>query len=166
MNTLEICHILSSNPVTKNFFNGVFSVDTLSLINEKPKLIICNTDISTGKGKHWILIFFNETNDNVEFFDSLGYKPSFYGPDFMIFMKKFSTECYFTPVRIQPINSDLCGQYCCFYAHKRCQGFNMKYILNNIPSPYIIKMFSHIYLKHYKTVKKLEEKTCQKCIEF
>ena len=56
MNTLQIKHILQTNPVTKKSFNGVYLKDLLMNI-DKPKLIICNTDTSEGEGKHWILIF-------------------------------------------------------------------------------------------------------------
>ena len=158
MNTLQLNHVLTSNPVTKKYFNGVYPKDTLELIENKPSLIICNTDTSEGEGKHWILIHFN--NNEVEFFDSLGKNPLDYGVEFFNFMKKYASECNFTSIRVQPRNSDLCGQYCVFFAHKRCQGYNMKYILNNLPSPHVIKLFSEIYLKNFT---KNENMKCQEC---
>ena len=161
MNTLEINYIMSKNPVTKNFFNGVYPIDMLKFIEEKPQLIICNTDSSQEDGKHWILIYFHENNE-VDFFDSLGNKPSYYGREFLDFMKKFASVCFFTPMRMQPINSNLCGHYCCYYAHKRCQGFKMKYILNNFPSSHVVKLFSKIYLRNYEIMK---DEKYQKCID-
>ena len=154
------------NPVTKNYFNGVYPIDMLKFIEEKPKLIICNTDPSYKDGKHWILMYFNEL-DEVDFFDSLGKKPSYYGDEFLNFMTKFASVCFFTPFRIQPVNSNLCGQYCCYFAHKRCQGFKMKYILNNFPSAQIVKLFSQIYLKKYVENNKKNNKNnkCQNCIK-
>ena len=94
MNTSEINHVLSTNPVTKKFFNGVYPKDWLEIISEKPKLIICNTDASDKSGKHWILIFFN--NEEVDFFDSLGNKPSQYGFEFVRFMQKYADVCNLT----------------------------------------------------------------------
>ena len=160
MNTLQIKHILQTNPVTKKSFNGVYPKDLLMSI-DKPKLIICNTDTSEGEGKHWILIFFN--NNEVDFFDSLGNNPSYYGNEFIDFMKKYVSECNITQSRVQPLNSDLCGHYCCYYAHKRCQGYNMEYIINNFPSPQIVKQFSEVYLKNY--VKENNE-DCMYCMKY
>ena len=114
MNTTEIIHVLKKNPVTKHYFDGVYPVDFLKNIINKPKLIICNTDTSAGEGVHWIAIFFHKDNQ-VDFFDSLGRKPCNYDPRFLNFMKKFADECTFTTTRIQPADSDLCGQYCIYF---------------------------------------------------
>ena len=114
MNTTEIIHILKKNPVTKNYFDGVYPVDFLKNIINKPKLIICNTDSSDGKGLHWVVIFFYQ-NNQVDFFDSLGKKPCDYNRQFVKFMKKFVDECNYTLTRIQPIDTDLCGHYCIYF---------------------------------------------------
>lgn len=148
MNTKQINHILATNPVTKNFFNGVFPKDYLKLIEEKPKLIICNTDESYRSGKHWVLFFFD--SENVDFFDSLGENPSKYGSEFIKFMEKYSEVCNFSPIRLQPLNTDLCGHYCIYFAHKRCQGYDMKYILNNMPDRMFIRKFTESYLKNFE----------------
>ena len=100
MNTLQIKHVLISNPVTEKYvlisnpvtekyFEGVIPKDALKEIENKPKLIICNTDTSQGKGEHWILIYFRD-DDVVESFDSLGKDPSDYGSEFINFMAKYS----------------------------------------------------------------------------
>ena len=160
MNTNEINHVLSTNPVTKKFFNGVYPKDWLEMISEKPELIICNTDASDKSGKHWILIFFN--NEDVDFFDSLGNKPSQYGFEFVRFMQKYADVCNLTSHPVQPLNTDLCGHYCIYFAHKHCQGYDMEYILNNLPNKNLIKNFTEVYLK------KFEGNSCdniQCCIE-
>ena len=148
MNTNQINHILSTNPVTKKFFNGVFPKDYLKLIEEKPKLIICNTDESYRSGKHWVLFFFD--SEKVDFFDSLGENPSKYGSEFIKFMEKYSEVCNFSPIRLQPLNTDLCGHYCIYFAHKCCQGYDMKYILNNMPDRMFIRKFTESYLKNFE----------------
>ena len=161
MNTMEISHILKKNPVTKNHFDGIYPVDHLVKITGKPRLIICNTDTSDGKGLHWVVIFFSQ-NNQVDFFDSLGKKPCEYDPRFFKFIKKFADECNYTVTRIQPVNSDLCGHYCIYFSHKRCQGINFKNILSNIPNPNIIKLFSDKYLQDYS---EYESELCQNCIK-
>ena len=148
MNTSEINYILSNDCVTKKYFDGVYPKDVLEEIKDKPKLIICNTDTSKGKGKHWVFFILNKKD--VEFFDSLGKNLSDYGNEFVSFMKKFNYNyCNCSLNRIQPLNSDLCGHYCVSYAHKRCQGYDMSFILNNFPQPSKIKKFSETFLNNY-----------------
>ena len=161
MNTSEINYILSNNCVTKKYFDGVYPKDMLAEIKSKPKLIICNTDTSIGEGKHWVLIFFNE--NDVEFFDSLGESPFVYGNEFVSFMKKFDYNyCNSSLNRIQPLNSDLCGQYCILYAHKRCQGYDMNFILNNFPQPSKIKKMSDVFLNGYEGKSEQSMQCCTK----
>ena len=150
MNTLEITHILNSNPVTKKLFSGVYPIDHLDRIEDKPGFIICNTDTSEGEGKHWIAIFFSNDDKNADFFDSLGKNPDEYGKYYIEFIRKFADYCKYPTNRIQPKDSNLCGHYCIFFLHKRCQGYDMKYIVNNFPDPDVIKLFSEKYLKTYK----------------
>ena len=76
MNTKQIWQALTCNTKTEPYFDGVFSIDMLQKIKNKPKLIICNTDPSTKPGKHWVLFFFH--NDTVDFFDSLGNDMNYY----------------------------------------------------------------------------------------
>ena len=160
MNTLQINHVLKTNPVTRQFFSGVYPVDFLEKISEKPKLIIGNTDTSYNEGKHWILFFFNE--DNVEFFDSLGNSPSYYNIEFVKFMKKYAKTCFLSDTRIQPEDTDLCGHYCIYYAHKRCQGYNMNVILNNLPDEKSVRKFVSAFLKNYDATEKNTSQCCRK----
>ena len=46
MNTKQLWNALTLNTVTNNNFDGIFSIDTLKEIKEKPTLIVCNTDPS------------------------------------------------------------------------------------------------------------------------
>ena len=160
MNTYQINHILSTNPVTKNFFNGVFPIDFLKNITEKPQMIICNTDKSYEPGEHWVIFFFN--SENVDFFDSLGKNPSEYGTEFIKFMQKFVDQCNFSSKRIQPVNTNLCGHYCVYFAHKRCQGYDMHYILNNLPDYHVIKRFSESYLRKFDDYYHENSQCCNK----
>ena len=43
MNTKQIWQALTCNTKTEPYFVGVFSIDMLHKIKNKPKLIICNT---------------------------------------------------------------------------------------------------------------------------
>ena len=50
MNTKQLWNALTLNPVTNNYFDGIFSIDTLKNIKEKLTLIVCNTDPSDKVG--------------------------------------------------------------------------------------------------------------------
>ena len=90
MNTKQLWIALTLNPKTNSYFDGIFSIDTLKDIKEKPSLIICNTDPSDEPGKHWVLFFFNK--DSVDFYDSLGRDITYYGSEFIDFIKNFTSN--------------------------------------------------------------------------
>lgn len=158
MNTTEIKHVLQYNVITQNSFSGVYAIDKLKNIKKKPKLIICNTDKSYNAGKHWILFYFYDKC--VDFYDPLGNEPTYYGTDFIDFMKRFALKFNICYNRTQPINSNLCGHYCVWYANLRCQHYNMYDILNNLPNSDTIKKFTEYYLENVKYCY-----TGQKCIQ-
>ena len=80
MNTKQLWNALINNKVTEPFFDGIFPRDMLTIIENKPQLIICNTDPSFKKGEHWILFFFDK--NFVEFYDPLGKSINSYGKEF------------------------------------------------------------------------------------
>ena len=47
---------------------------------------------------------------------------------------------------MQPIESDLCGQYCLYYAFAVCNGLSMEEIIENIPNyEYVVKFINKNY---------------------
>ena len=110
MNTKQLWNALCLNPVTNQYFDGIYSADTLKEIREKPDLIICNTDTSNKPGEHWVLFFFSD--NSVDFFDSLGRDIKYYGSIFLDFIVNFVTNYEQSLQRMQPLKSDLCGQHC------------------------------------------------------
>ena len=90
MNTKQLWNALCLNPVTNQYFNGIYPADTLKEIREKPDLIICNTDPSNKPGEHWVLFFFSD--NSVDFFDSLGRDIKSYGSIFLDFIANFVTN--------------------------------------------------------------------------
>ena len=85
MNTKQLWNALTLNPVINNNFDGIFSIDTLKEIKEKPTLIVCNTDPSDKAGEHWVLFFFHD--NTVDFYDSLAHEITYYGSEFFILLK-------------------------------------------------------------------------------
>ena len=132
MNTKQLWNALTLNPSTNKYFDGIFSVDTLKEIEEKPDLIICNTDPSYKSGEHWVLFFFS--GNSVDFYDSLGRETTYYGSVFIDFIKNFAYDFKQCLRRMQPIQSDLCGHYCLYYAFAKCHGYSMEEIIDNMVS--------------------------------
>ena len=133
MNTKQIWQALTCNTKTEPYFDGVFPINELKNIKDKPELIICNTDPSNKPGQHWVLFFFH--NDTVDFFDSLGKNMEYYGEEFINFAKRFSSKFQISLMRTQPKNTSLCGQYCLYFAYKRCTGEKMDNIIKSMVSP-------------------------------
>ena len=126
---MELYTALVSNPVTEPHFGGIYARDTLVDIEKSPGLIVCNTDRSEQPGRHWVLFFFREEEETVDFYDSLGKDLTEYGSEFVDFVQTFSREVISTDRRTQPLNTNLCGSYCLFYAYWVCLGKRMDEIL-------------------------------------
>ena len=139
MNTKQLWTALCLNPVTNSYFDGIYSIDTLKTIEEKPELIICNTDPSNKPGKHWVLFFFK--GENVDFFDSLGWDIEYYGSEFINFIKTFANKYKQCLKRLQPLGSELCGHYCLYYAYAKCNSKSMEEIVNTMSSADVITNF-------------------------
>lgn len=161
MNTKQIWQALTSNPKTEPYFDGVFPIDKLRNIKKKPELIICNTDPSSKPGQHWVLFFFH--NDTVDFFDSLGKEMDHYGHEFVDFAKRFSSKFQTSLVRTQPQNTSICGEYCLYFAYKRCDGEKMENIIKSIISPEHVLRFVNSKFKFCKNNKCALFQTCTKC---
>ena len=108
-------------------FLWCFTRDELENITSNPlQNTIVNTDPSYKKEKHWLLIYFND-NGVVEFFDSLGYDINYYHSSIKRFVNGFSDKYMLVlRCRLQPINSNLCSDYCLYYAYCKCQGLAKK----------------------------------------
>ena len=71
--------VLTYNPITNFYFDGIFSLDTLAFVKE-PELIICNTDPSNKAGEHFFV-----RGKSVDCYDSLGRDINYYGSLFLDF---------------------------------------------------------------------------------
>ena len=131
MNTKQLWNALTHNPITIFFFDGIFSSDTLAFVKE-PELIIGNTDPSNKAGEHWVL--FLVRGKSVDFYDTLGKDINYYGSLFLDFIKNFAHDYKQCLRRTQPIDSNLCGHYCLYYALAKCNGHPVKTIIDSMVS--------------------------------
>ena len=131
MNTKQLWNALTHNPITNFYFDGIFSSESSAFVKE-PELIICNTDPSNKAGEHWVLFFVR--GKSVDFYDSLGRDINYYGSLFLDFIKNFAHDYKQCLRRTQPIDSNLCGHYCLYYALAKCNGHPMETITDSMVS--------------------------------
>ena len=144
MNAKQLWNVLCLNADTNKYFDGIYSSDTLKEIVDKPDLIICNTDPSNKPGEHWVLFFFRDSS--VDFFDLLGRDIKYYGSVFLDFIANFVDNYKQCIKRMQPIQSDLCGQYCLYYPFAACNGFPMEEIVHTTPNyEYVVNFVNKNY---------------------
>ena len=156
MNTKQLWFALSHNCHTNPYFDGIYSIDTLKDIKEKPELIICNTDPSGNPGKHWGFFIF-DSKQSVDFYD-------YYSIEFLDLIKKLAINVMQCHERTQLVNSSLCGQYCLFYPFEKCsKKYNMEKIVENMnPVDHVINLVKEkYYCEPYHKCSLLQE-----CINF
>jgi hypothetical protein len=161
MDTKQLFLALSQNKTTQPYFDGIYAKDTVSDIEGKPQLIVCNTDASHHSGTHWIAFFFE--NDTCEYFDSFGKPLLFYGQEFVEFVKNFATQFIASDKKVQSAKTATCGQYCLYFAFKKCKGHSLKKIVRNMPTSK--EMLKYVQNK-FHICKKSPSKflmSCQKC---
>ena len=140
MDTLQLIKLLKSDPATAAVFGGVLARDKLPLLTAN-KCYICNTDISSKPGKHWIAIYIE--NNKGEYFDSYGLPPL---KEFELFLSNNTSKWEFNDKQLQSFDSSVCGEYCVVYLMLRCRGVSLK----NFGA-----MFSHDLEKNNKLISKL-----------
>ncbi len=122
MNTEEIRCTLEADSNTAPLFLGVFSADQLPNIEYRPSAFVANTDPSTSPGEHWVAFFIDK---ETEYFDSYGLPPF---PVFENYLSRLG-KYIFNDVTLQDFDTTVCGQYCIFFLHYRCQGYTMDQIV-------------------------------------
>ena len=118
MNTIQIDEIFKKHSYTKRVYKGTRAFNELPKRIIRPSAFIINTETRDKQGEHWLAIFYN-TNGSVEFFDSFGLGPTFYGLD--EFLIKSSKKCFYNTIALQSLNSVFCGYYCVLFILFKCK---------------------------------------------
>lgn len=122
MDTVTLQNALKQCNETKRYFAGIYAINEIPRVNKKiPSYILVNTDISSGPGEHWLVLFF-PNKDKVEIFDSLGQNPHEYNVELVKTLSlnsRISIE--YTNKRLQSLQSNVCGAHTLFYCYKKCQ---------------------------------------------
>jgi hypothetical protein len=115
MDSLQIFHALK--PILGDACLGVFPCDKIPLKPLSPCGFIVNTDPSNRPGSHWIAIFIQNDN-NIEYFDSYGRKPT----GLILKWFKKHKKRWINSQRIQGSFSSVCGHYSIYFLVKRWKG--------------------------------------------
>ena len=126
MNTFELETILKRNITPQEIFLGVFALDCLptrsDLRHKNQWFLVCNCCPSTQSGHHWIAVFYD--HGSIEFFDSFALAPWVYDDRMVKFLHDTSEayEVIISDVRLQDVDSDVCGHYCILFGVARSGG--------------------------------------------
>lgn len=129
LKTEELWHILSMNTKIQKDEIEICPVDLLPKKINTKRIFVINSDVATGKGKHWVSIFF-PSNSLPEFFDSLGKCPSTYSHFLLNFLIENSPKGFiYNYTRLQNLQTSTCGLYCIYFLEYRLNGIYFEDIL-------------------------------------
>ena len=133
MNSIQIFEILSKDKFSKKYFYSLISIDELPLTKRKLKstAFIIKTDKRSGKGEHWLSIFYDHKS-NCQFFDSLGFGPELYGMENFLLLSSNSIQINKYP--IQSVFSEFCGYYSILFILIRNRGISFTNFLKYFDS--------------------------------
>lgn len=130
MNSSQIHKILSRDPISSRHYAGVYPSDKIPIIHKFPSAIVLNTGKHYERGTHWLAVYIQDKK-TIEFFDSYGLPPEFYGEDISNFVRKYH-YVQANKIPLQSLTSNVCGQYCLYFIVKRCQGVCMRSIVTQL----------------------------------
>ena len=131
MNTEQLLCTIQSDDCLRTIVSGVYALDTIPLVvSSYPTAFIINTDVSTGPGKHWVVIWFNNVNE-AEFFDSFGNKPERFGDTLRIFLENNAYSYMYNKRQLQQHSSEVCGYYVLYVLLLKCFEMSYSDILNS-----------------------------------
>jgi hypothetical protein len=120
----EFYEYLNFFPEFKKHFKGIFSIDTLPKTLGYRNFLICNTDIHTGEGKHW-LCFFQTQKNEIEVFDSLGI--DHIKKQLLNDNCKFKKTLIYNTTSFQDSNSTSCGSFVLFFFIERLFNLDLDF---------------------------------------
>ena len=139
-----------SYPLTLNTFHnylkmfprygGTLAADQLPKRRQNSTFYVVNTDVRSGLGKHWVVMWI-PSHGPPEYFDSLGNKPS------NSFHHFLGSKYYRNTDRLQNYGSMSCGAFCLYYISHRLRGQTLAQIVkqfdpNNLTAnEFIVKNF-------------------------
>lgn len=122
LSNVQLKCMIAGDPLMKDNIIGVYSADQIQTLDVHKRLIV-NTKPSGHEGEHWLAVYNN--GDCVEVVDSLGIMIDKSIIDF----HKFESMLCFGKIRIQCINSFVCGHYSVFIYFLKCEALPFRTFL-------------------------------------
>jgi hypothetical protein len=119
MNKIQIDKVLTKRV---KYFQGAYAIDLLLSTLVKPSIIVISLDKHYMPGSHWVAVCFSDSG-YAEYFDSYGLPP--YNIEIMAYLRRHSISWTFNGHRLQGLNTNVCGHYCCIYALHSAGGLSM-----------------------------------------
>lgn len=124
MNELQVQNYMLKNAKIKLHFKGVYSSDLLPWRLAKKGIYVVNTDPSTEPGSHWVVLSTFDLHKNiVDYFDSYGKTPI---QEVLELLLRNGFFCRYNTKILQSSTSNVCGNYCIFFAYFMSYGYSMK----------------------------------------
>ena len=148
----ELTQLATSDSLLNAHFQGVFPSDVIPKIEQYHAGFIFNNEPSTEAGMHWLAFYFPEKGQS-EFFDSYGFPPEFYTPNFTKCIK--NSKRHINTKLLQSMDTAVCGDYSLFYLWHRVRGKSIEKIdniftentrLNDRMTVSFVR--KHMYIKH------------------
>lgn len=119
MESSQFSLYFSNFPTIFKLFDGVFSFDKIPKNLKIHHFVICNTDISSGEGKHWFCLY-RTNKDLVECFDSLGIN-DLSKKTVLVNICNFTgaKELKINNTQLQLLTSQTCGKFCLMFVIER-----------------------------------------------
>ena len=126
MQGFEFIDYLENFPFLKNHFAGIFPIDKLPKSIKVRHFCICNTDKSSGSGRHWFCLL-KTSKSCLECFDSLGIDSNK--------QKVLEIVCKFRGIKtlqynetpFQSPNSNTCGLFTLYFIIERMHNLDMEF---------------------------------------
>ena len=122
MQTDEILHLLSRDPLMCRTYDVVAKDCLPEIINTYPIAIVCNTHDADQPGEHWIAMYL-DTKRHGDYFDPYGRQPQHV--EFTNFMNEHCSEWVPNDRTLLSPLSTVCGQYCIAFLLFRCRNVSM-----------------------------------------
>lgn len=123
LNTIQLKKILNKDNCIKNYYNNVYSIDTLPrFIKKVPAFLIINTSPSYVENGHWLAIYIHK-NRYLEFFDSYGLSPKYYNLN--KFIRNNSNYFSYNNIQLQSFITKTCGYFCLIFLLLKCHKINI-----------------------------------------
>jgi len=122
----DFIDIFSRLPNIKSEYKGTFSADKLPKKLKQHNFAIINTDLSSGPGIHWYVMF-KYSSSSLEVFDSLGIdsiKRNFLDENVQLSSIK---EIEFNTNQFQKDNTDSCGKFTVYFIVNRLYNLDQTF---------------------------------------